>query len=71
MAAPSPVVWTTVSAVVVAQLAITYLPPMQRVFATEAVPLFDGMLIIGVGIALFTIIEIEKQLRLSITRRPL
>lgn len=64
------VVWATVIAVVVAQLAITYLPPMQRVFITEAVPLFDAVLIIGVGIALFTIIEIEKQLRLSISRRP-
>jgi magnesium-transporting ATPase (P-type) len=63
------VVWATVIAVVAAQFAITYLPPMQRVFATEAVPVFDGILIVGVGMLLFTIIEVEKQLRLSIVRR--
>lgn len=63
------VVWTTVIIVTVAQFAITYVPPLQNLFATEAVPLFDGMLIICVGIALFTIIETEKQLRLSFRRR--
>ena len=62
------VVWSTVIAVVAAQFAITYLPPMQHVFATEAVPVLDGMLIIGIGIALFAIIEVEKQLRLSVSR---
>lgn len=60
------VVWLTVSCVAVAQLAITYAPPLQQVFVTEAIPVFDGMLIIGVGIALFAIIEIEKQLRLRL-----
>ncbi len=63
------VVWTTVIIVTVAQFAITYVSPLQNLFATEAVPLFDGMLIICVGIALFTIIETEKQLRLSFRRR--
>ena len=63
------VVWATVITVVIAQFAITYLPPLQRVFATESVPVFDGVLIVGVGVALFAIIEIEKQLRLTFTRR--
>ena len=63
------IVWTTVIIVTVAQFAITYVSPLQNLFATEAVPLFDGMLIICVGIALFTIIETEKQLRLSFRRR--
>ena len=58
------VVWMTVIAVTLAQFAITYLPPLQRVFATEPVPLFDGLLIVGVGIALFAVIEAEKQIRL-------
>jgi magnesium-transporting ATPase (P-type) len=62
------VVWGTVIAVTTAQFAITYLPPLQTIFATEAVPFFDGVIIIGVGIALFAIIETEKQLRLSFTR---
>ena len=63
------VVWATVIAVTAAQFAITYLPPLQAVFATEAVPLFDGMLIVGVGVVLFAIIEIEKQLRLNLMGR--
>jgi magnesium-transporting ATPase (P-type) len=58
------VVWLTVSIITVAQFAITFLPPLQAVFETEAVPLFDGLLIVMVGVALFAIIEIEKQLRL-------
>lgn len=58
------IIWLTVGIVAVAQLAITYLPPLQRIFATEAVPLLDGFLILGVGVALFAIIESEKQLRL-------
>ncbi len=60
------VVWATVIGVTAAQLAITYLPPLQTVFATVAVPFWDGVLIVGVGIVLFAIIETEKQLRLRI-----
>ncbi len=59
-------VWLTVVIVTIAQVAITYLPPLQKIFATEAVPFFDGLLIIGIGVALFAIIEIEKQIRLGI-----
>ncbi|MDT8344935.1 MAG: HAD-IC family P-type ATPase, partial [Thermohalobaculum sp.] len=64
----TPVVWATVAAVTVAQVAITYLPPLQRIFATEAVALWDGVLIVGTGVLLFAIIEVEKQLRLSTSR---
>ncbi|MDO9194908.1 cation-transporting P-type ATPase [Rhodoferax sp.] len=60
------VVWLTVGIVTVAQFAITYLPILQGVFATEAVSLLDGLLIVGVGVTLFAIIEIEKQLRLRL-----
>ena len=63
------VVWATIAVVTVAQLAITYLAPLQKIFATEAVPFFDGVLIFGVGVALFAIIETEKQLRLSFTNK--
>ena len=63
------VVWATVVTVIAAQFAFTYLPPFQLIFATEAVPFRDGLLIVGVGIALFTILEIEKQLRLALNRR--
>jgi magnesium-transporting ATPase (P-type) len=60
------VVWLTVTCVVLAQFAITYLPPLQNVFATVAIPLWDGFLIVGIGVALFAIIEAEKQLRLRL-----
>jgi magnesium-transporting ATPase (P-type) len=63
------VVWATVIIITAAQFAITYIPWLQTVFSTRAIPLFDGILIIGVGVTLFAIIEIEKQLRLSIARR--
>jgi magnesium-transporting ATPase (P-type) len=62
-------VWATVLAVVLAQFAVTYLPVLQTIFATEAVFIFDGMLIVGVGVALFALLESEKQLRLVFARR--
>lgn len=61
------VVWMTVAVVTLAQFAITYAPPLQKVFATEAIPFLDGLLIIGVGVALFAIIEIEKQIRIRLS----
>jgi potassium/sodium efflux P-type ATPase len=59
------VVWLTVIAVTLAQFAITYLPPLQQLFATRPISLFDGMLIIVTGVVFFAIIEIEKQIRLQ------
>ncbi len=67
----TPVVWASVVAVTAAQFAVTYVPALQRVFGTKPVPLFDGVLIIGVGVALFAIIEIEKQVRLSLNAQNL
>ncbi|MGX0875584.1 magnesium-transporting ATPase (P-type) [Roseovarius sp. MBR-154] len=60
------VVWTCVVAVTAAQFAVTYLPPLQRIFGTHAVPLFDGLLIFGTGLVFFALIEIEKQMRLAL-----
>tara|TARA_R110000772_G_scaffold231592_1_gene342507 strand:- start:115690 stop:118416 length:2727 start_codon:yes stop_codon:yes gene_type:complete len=65
----TPVVWATVIAVTAAQFAITYFAPLQTIFATVAVPFMDGLLIVSVGVTLFVIIEIEKQLRLSMIRK--
>jgi magnesium-transporting ATPase (P-type) len=61
-------IWMVVIAVTLAQFAITYVPWLQLVFATEAVPLLDGLLVIAVGVILYVLIEIEKQLRLAIKR---
>ena len=63
------VIWAVVIIVTAAQLAVTYLPPLQFVLDTAPVPLWDGVLIFGVGVALFALIETEKQLRLAIRRR--
>ena len=60
------VIWTVVTAVVVAQLAMTYVPALQKVFKTEAIGWVDGLLVIGIGIALFAIVETEKQIRLHL-----
>ncbi len=63
------IIWSVAILITAAQFAITYLPPLQTVFATRTVSFMDGLLIVGVGIALFTIIEIEKQVRLAFRRR--
>jgi magnesium-transporting ATPase (P-type) len=62
------VVWTTVTVITAAQFAVTYLPPLHRVFGTQSVPLLDGLLVVAVGVAFFAIIETEKQLRLAFAR---
>ena len=62
------VVWLVVVVITLAQFAITYLPPLQSVFATVAIPFWDGMLIVGIGAMLFAIIETEKQIRLAFRR---
>ncbi len=64
----TPVIWTCVIAITLAQFAVTYLPPLQQIFGTQAVPLFDGVLIVVVGVTFFAVIEVEKQLRLVFRR---
>jgi magnesium-transporting ATPase (P-type) len=61
--------WIAVGIVVIAQLAATYTPLLQAVFATRALEAGEGMLIIGVGILLFVIVESEKQLRMYIKNK--
>lgn len=62
------VVWSCIAVVTAAQFAITYLPPLQSVFGTRNVPLFDGLLIVVIGAVFFALIEIEKQMRLVLAR---
>jgi magnesium-transporting ATPase (P-type) len=63
------VVWACVIGVTTAQFAITYIPPLQAVFGTHAVPVLDGFLIVAIGFVFFALIETEKQMRLAF-RRP-
>jgi magnesium-transporting ATPase (P-type) len=64
----TPIVWMAVLLVSVLQLAFTYMPFMQGVFSTEALSLKDLLLIFTVGVILYVILEIEKQLRLRSIR---
>jgi len=60
------IIWAMVLAVTAAQFSITYAPPLQQVFGTQPVSLMDGALVVGIGIVLFALAEIEKQIRLTI-----
>ena len=60
------VVWTVVAIVTLAQFAVTYYPPLQRVFGTHSIAFLDGLLVVAIGAALFAIIEAEKQIRLRL-----
>ncbi|TYO90525.1 HAD-IC family P-type ATPase [Oceanicella actignis] len=60
-------VWIAVIVVVGAQMLFTYAPFMQAVFATRPVSLTDGAVVIGVGLAFFAVVEVEKQLRLRLS----
>ncbi len=63
------VVWAAVIAVTIGQFAITYVPWLQTIFETEAISVLDGVLIITVGVFMFCIIEIEKQIRLRVLKK--
>lgn len=63
------VLWISIVTVTIGQALITYLPWLQSVFKTEAVKLFDVILIVFLGILIFMIIEFEKQLRLRLLKK--
>jgi magnesium-transporting ATPase (P-type) len=52
-------VWAAV-ALVPMQLALTYVPAMQRLFGTANLGLLDWLLVLGFGLALFLVVELEK-----------
>lgn len=62
----TPVIWTVVVVITLAQLGVTYLPVAQGILGTAAIPLRDGALILGIGVAFLLVLEIEKQLRLRL-----
>ena len=61
-------VWLAIAVVLVGQLGLTYLPLLQRVFATAPVPVPEMLFSLVIGAALFVVIELEKQLRLRLTK---
>ncbi|GAB4177804.1 MAG: cation-transporting P-type ATPase [Thalassobaculales bacterium] len=58
----TPAVLIGVSFVIVAQFAFTYLPLLQGVFGTRPVAFLDGAAIIGVGVVMLLVVEVEKRL---------
>nr|WP_309105287.1 cation-transporting P-type ATPase [Chromohalobacter salexigens] len=58
----TPAVLIAVTVVIVAQFAFTYLPVMHGLFDTRPIAFADGVLIIGIGIALMIVLEAEKIL---------
>jgi magnesium-transporting ATPase (P-type) len=59
-------VLVSLALVIVLQLLFTYVPFMQNIFDTRTLGLGSLLLVFGTGVALFAIIEIEKQLRLQL-----
>lgn len=57
-------IWLAVAVVALGQVAITYVPVLQRVFETAPVSALDAVMMLGIGALLFVIVECEKQLRL-------
>ncbi|MGF1476899.1 MAG: cation-transporting P-type ATPase [Geminicoccaceae bacterium] len=62
-------VWICLGAIVPAQFFVTYVPFLQAAMGTRAVPLSDGLLMVVIGVVFFFIIDVEKQLRLTLRRR--
>ena len=58
----TPAVLWAVLIVVAAQLAFTYLPVMHLLFGSRPIPLFEGMVILLVGMSIMLILEVEKWL---------
>jgi len=59
----TPAVLLGVGGIAIAQLLFTCAPFMHEIFATRPVSLIDGAAIIGIGVALFAILEVEKMVR--------
>lgn len=58
------IMWITIAIVTGAQLCITYIPLLQKIFGMATMPATDLLLIFCVGILLYLCVELEKQIRL-------
>ncbi len=52
-----------VGAMVALQLLFTYLPGMNRAFSSEPIGITEWVLILGVGITIYLVVDVEKWLR--------
>ena len=60
---PSAVVWSSIVAMALAQALVTYLPALQRIFGTVALPAADIGLILATGVGFWLILTVERVLR--------
>ncbi len=60
-----------VASLIVMQIAFTYAAPMQAVFATAALDAASWMVIVGLAVAGFVVVGLEKQFALGRARRPI
>jgi magnesium-transporting ATPase (P-type) len=58
----SPPVWIAVGTLVVLQLTFVYAPFMQRLFDTTALALHHWLVPVGIGLAIFAVVEAEKAI---------
>jgi len=65
----TPAIWAALAIVVAGQLAVTYWPGAQAVFGTIALAPKYAAIVLGAGVAVFGLMEVEKQLRL-VSRSP-
>ena len=63
----TPAVFLGIGVVTLAQLAFTFLPPMQAIFGSRAIALSDGAMALGVGVVLLLVVEVEKRVRRALT----
>jgi magnesium-transporting ATPase (P-type) len=67
----TPAVWAAIAVVVIGQLTVTYLPAAQEVFGTTDLSVRFGAIVIGAGVVVYALLEVEKQLRLAVRGNPL
>lgn len=64
----APALLIGVSSVLALQIAFTFAPPLQNLFATTALSIQDSVGIIASGVLLFVIVEIERRVRLRLRK---
>lgn len=55
-------IWLVTGVLLLMQLVIIYVPLMQSMFGTEALPLRYWFVTLVIGVAMFTVVEVEKRL---------
>ena len=55
-------IWLVTGVLLLMQLVIIYVPLMQSMFGTEALPLRYWFVTLVIGVAMFLVVEIEKRL---------